>query len=135
MLGTAAIYTYLYFAHSTIGGVDWFYYLCYARDQIQGTPTSENVYSYFPGVYMFWRQAMFWFGFDLNALRCIVILILLINAVLVELIIWRHTKCVALSWIGGLLHLILMIRFQGLTGVTEPIAMIPLLNSSTPSAS
>ena len=126
-LATVAVYTYLYHAHPTIGGVDWFYYLCYARDQIQCVPTSDNIYSYFPGVYMFWRQAIFWFGLNVDALRCIVILVLLLNAVLVELIIWRQTKSVALSWIGGLVHLILMIRFQGLSGVTEPVAMIPLL--------
>ena len=126
-LGTVAIYVFLYHAHPTIGGVDWFYYLCYARDQINGVPTSENIYSYFPGVYMFWRQAMFWFGFDVDALRCIVILVLLINAVLVELIIWRQTRSVALSWIGGLVHGVLLIRFQGLSGVTEPVALIPLL--------
>ena len=52
------LFQYLSISRSMIGGVDWFYYLCYSRDIINGYPVSDNIHSYFPGVYVIWTWVM-----------------------------------------------------------------------------
>ena len=49
---------YVWISRSMIGGVDWFYYLCYSRDLVNGYPVSDNIHSYFPGVYVIWTWVM-----------------------------------------------------------------------------
>ena len=57
-------------ARDTVEGVDFYYYVCFARDLASGAndvPVAR--YMYFPGVYLFWRSVLRVAGESLSALQ------------------------------------------------------------------
>ena len=128
-LGWALVTACLYLVRIRpfIGDVDLFYYLCNARDMNNHSLTSTDCYSYFPGVYSFWRTVMLTVGQRLEAIQWTYLLVILTNVLLVAAIVWRHSRCLASSLFAGCWLLVLTSRFQATTGETELLATIPLL--------
>ena len=110
-----------------IGDVDLFYYLCNARDMNNHSLPSNDCYSYFPGVYRFWRTVMLIGGQQLATIQWSYLLVILANGLLVAAIVWRHSRCLASSLFAACWLLVLTSRFQGTAGETELLATIPLL--------
>ena len=110
-----------------VGDVDLFYYLCNARDMNNHSLPSNDCYSYFPGVYRFWRTVMLTVGERLEAIQWTYLLVILTNILLVAAIVWRHSRCLASSLFAGCWLLVLTSRFQATAGETELLATIPLL--------
>jgi hypothetical protein len=113
-----------------IQSVDFFYYICYARDQIKDNETAHMVrYAHFPGIYTFWRWAMHLVGQGLGALQWAYIGLLLANAIAVAGVIRRLTHSSLASLFGVIWYAVLCTRFEGTLGVTEPLCSLPLLCS------
>ena len=110
-----------------IGDVDLFYYLCNARDMNQQALASDNAYSYFPGVYTFWKTVLAITGEKFAAIQCSYLPVIVINILLVGAIVWRHSRSVAASLFAGTWFLVLVSRFQASAAETELLATIPLL--------
>lgn len=106
-----------------VGGIDFWYYVCYARDFADGIDFGDNRgRSYFPGVYWFWRAALALTGRSIAGLQRIYVGVLAINVTLVGLLSFRATRSrlwtlVAVTWL-----LLLLARLEGEEGCTEPIA-------------
>ena len=120
---------FLFQARGSVGGPDFFFYLCYARDLVHDPAgVSLQRYQYFPGVYTFWRSAMRLAGGQhLETLQVVYLGVLVANGVIVGGIVLRTLRswpaCLfAMTW-----YWVLCSRFQGLEGVAEPIASIPFL--------
>ena len=130
-LGWALVTACLYLVRIRpfIGDVDLFYYLCNARDMNNHSLTSNDCYSYFPGVYSFWRTVMLTVGQRLEAIQWTYLLVILTNVLLVAAIVWRHSRCLASSLFAGCWLLVLVSRFQATAGETELLATIPLLTA------
>jgi hypothetical protein len=128
-LGWALVTACLYLVQIRpfIGDVDLFYYLCNARDMNNHSLTSNDCYSYFPGVYNFWRTVMLTVGQRLEAIQWTYLLVIVTNVLLVAAIVWRHSRCLASSLFAGCWLLVLASRFQATAGETELLATIPLL--------
>lgn len=127
-LATAAIVLmarYLIVALPLIEGVDFFYYICIARDYLLGFPDASLLrYAYFPGGYRTWQFMMGLLGTDLPAIQVGVVLLLLANAFLVAVIAKRCVDSWAAGLIGAIWYLAIAMRFEGLHGTTEPIGSI-----------
>ena len=118
---------YLLTMREAVGDVDLFYFLCYARDMNAGGDVPDNVYSYFPGIYTFWRAAILVSGDSLPALQTWHLGAVVLNCLLVSLLLWRLTRSLPAALFAAGWTLLLYSRFQGLEGTSEPLATIPLL--------
>ncbi len=119
---------YLRAAWTSIGSVDFFYYICTARDMLaHGTEVSDHCYSYFPGVYAFWRTVMKLAGNALPQLQFAYLLLLVLNALLLAATVGRMTRNVLASCFSALWYLVLVSRFEGFAGVSEPLATAILM--------
>jgi hypothetical protein len=127
--GLVAAVSYLLKAKHISGGIDWFYYLCYSRDGINFFGTADNMYSYFPGIYQFWRTAMRLVGTDVASLQNVIIVALGLNAVLIGVVVFQHTRCKLISSGAALWALVVLIRFDGLRGESEIIASLFFLST------
>lgn len=113
-----------------IQSIDFFYYICYARDQIRDNETAHMVrYAHFPGVYTFWRSVMHAGGQALGTLQWAYVGLLLANAIAVAGIIHRMTGSPFAPLFGAIWYAVLCTRFEGTFGVTEPLCSLPLLCS------
>ena len=110
-----------------VGDVDLFYYLCNARDMNNHSLSSNDCYSYFPGVYRFWRTVMLTVSERLEAIQWTYLLVILTNVLLVAAIVWRHSRCLVSSLFAGCWLLVLISRFQATAAETELLATTPLL--------
>lgn len=118
---------YLLTMREAVGDVDLFYFLCYARDMNLGGDIPENAYSYFPGIYTFWRFAILISGDSLPALQAWHLGTIVLNCLLISLLLWRLTRSLPAALFSAGWALLLYSRFQGLGGTSEPLATIPLL--------
>ena len=124
----ASVAGYVWQARPSIGGVDFFYYACFARDMVEHPgEVSADAYGYFPGVYTFWRSAIRLTGGSLASLQNCFALLLIANAVAVAVVVVRATGQRVAAVFAGVWFLVLCSRYQGFTGVTEPIATLPFL--------
>ncbi len=119
---------YLCAAWPSVGSVDFFYYLCTARDMLaHGSEVSDRCYNYFPGVYTFWRSVMTLAGNTLPQLQQAYVLLLVLNAVLIAATIGRVTRNMLASCFAALWYLVLISRYEGFAGVSEPLATAILM--------
>lgn len=119
---------YLLGVRPSIGGVDFFFYLVNARDMIEVPQEVPRIsYQYFPGVFQFWRFAYRLTNGELSGLQWSYLIVLITNATLIAAIIWSMTKRLELAVLGAIWYVTLLTRFEGLYGITEPIATFPLL--------
>ncbi|MDE0735463.1 MAG: hypothetical protein OSB47_06550, partial [Pirellulaceae bacterium] len=128
-LGWAIVSAVYYLANIRpyLGSVDLFYYLCNARDMNQQALASDNAYSYFPGVYTFWKTVLGITGENFTAIQRSYLPVIVINILLVGAIVWRHSRSLAASLFAGTWFLVLISRFQASAVETELLATIPLL--------
>jgi hypothetical protein len=111
-----------------IGGVDFYYYILFARDLAGGWPdVSDARYVYFPGVYTFWAAALSLSDGSLASLQWAYVGLLLANGIVIGCILTSLTE----SRLGGVLaasvYLLAVGRVEGFAGTTEPIATLPYL--------
>ncbi|MEE3372972.1 MAG: hypothetical protein VX346_26805 [Planctomycetota bacterium] len=119
---------FLLLSRDSLGGPDFFFYLCYARDMVADpAAVSMQCYQYFPGVYAFWRTAIRIVGLDLASLQSVYLAVLILNGLLVGGILMRILKSRLAAVFGVIWYWVLCSRFQGLEGVAEPIATVPFL--------
>lgn len=119
---------YLGRARPYVGSVDFFFAVCNARDMLADPAlVPRNAYRYFPGAYAFWRTVMQYAGQSLATLQGAVIAALIVNAVLCSAVVIRTTRSYAAGVYASVWYLVAASRFQGLTGVMEPLATIPFL--------
>lgn len=119
---------YLHAARRDIGSVDFFYYICASRDMLaDGVTVSDHCYTYFPGVYAFWRTVMQWVGTSLRDLQTSYLAVLIANALLTAALARRLTRSVLVGALAAIWYLVLISRFEGFAGVSEPLATAPLL--------
>src|SRR5207245_1584080 len=108
-------------ARDTVEGVDFYYYVCFARDLASGAndvPVAR--YMYFPGVYLFWRSVLRVAGESLSALQWAYVSLILANALVVGAVIVRVSRSIPAGVFGAIWYLILCSRFEGFIGTTEP---------------
>ncbi len=119
---------YLQRSRPFIGGVDFFFFLCNARDMLADPQVvAPNAYRYFPGAYAFWRTVMWSEGGDLGGLQNAYVAVLIANGVLCSAVVFRLTRKMAAGVFAAVWYLVVCSRFQGLTGVVEPLATVPFL--------
>ena len=114
-------------ARPLVEGIDFYYYLCVARDLADGVDTSPTRHFYFPGVYRFWRAVFALFGRSLPALQTAYIALLVANALAVAAVVWRGAGGAAPALLAGLWYLALCASIEGFAGPTEPLATLPVL--------
>lgn len=115
-------------ARHSVGGADFFYYVCHARDMLlEPGGVSVWAYRYFPGVYAYWRGAIRWGGPTLDSLQTTYVVTLVANGLLIGLLVGRICRSVPPAVYAAVWYWILCSRFQGFEGVTEPIATLPFL--------
>lgn len=122
-----ALARYLVAAHPHAGGVDFYFFVCLARDRLlcpELVPDMQYVYS--PGVYAFWGWVSR-VSASLSWLRAVILGLLVVDAGLVLWIVARATRSWGLGALGALACLRLMTRFEGLEGTTEPLIVLPVL--------
>ena len=111
-----------------IGGVDFFYYVCNARDMlVRPAAPPLSAYAYFPGGYAFYRSVIRCAGLDLASIQAAYATVLFANAVLTGCIVRRLTGNFGLATFGGVWYLVLCSRYEGLAGTSEAIATLPFL--------
>lgn len=117
-------------ARSSIGGVDFFFYLVNARDMLDGVPDGAGArFIYFPGVYSFWQMALWASGGSLAALQWWYVCVIALDAGLIAFIIGSTTRSRLAAAIGAGWYLHLSVAYEGLVGGTEPIATLPMLTA------
>ncbi len=132
LVGALAVATYatarhLLTARPLIEGVDFYYYLCVARDLADGVATSETRHFYFPGVYRFWRAVFALVGRSLSAIQTVYVALLVANGVAITAVVWRGVGRAAPALLAGLWYLALCSSLEGYGGITEPLATLPVL--------
>ena len=125
-LAHAAIY--LVRLRPEVEGVDFYNYLCVARDMRAGaTDLSDWRYVYFPGVYAFWRLALALGGGSLGGVQWVYVLVLAGNAGLLAAIVWRTVRSWLAATVCAVGYIALVARLEGAFGIAEPIATLPVL--------
>ncbi|MHB0958655.1 MAG: hypothetical protein ACYC0X_16095 [Pirellulaceae bacterium] len=125
VMALVSLVSYLHAVYGSIGSVDFFYYVCIARDMLQ-TPleVSENNYLYFPGVYAFWRTVMRVSGDALSDLQLGYLALLVVNGLCVGGVVARSTRSGYLAVLACVWYFVLLSRFEGFAGVSEPLATV-----------
>ncbi|MBS2021234.1 MAG: hypothetical protein JST92_02410, partial [Deltaproteobacteria bacterium] len=122
----------------SLAGVDFYAYVCFARDLISPRGASAARFAYFPGVYVFWAAVMKLWGQSLRDLQQGYVTLLFTNAALCALLVFRAlgrsskgpltpqarvlAGAFAFAWC-----LLLDVPLEGFVGATEPIATLPFL--------
>ncbi len=123
-----SVIVYMAASCRSVGSVDFFYYLCSARDMVRGdVAVSDNAYCYFPGVYLFWRWVMHLAGTSLTWMQSVALGLIVANAAAVLAIVRRMTGRWLIGLVASLWYLVMSFRFEGIAGVTEPLATLPVL--------
>ena len=129
-LGVAglAVAEWMIWVRPAVGGADFFYYVCHARDVRDGFGDQLlSRYLYFPGVYSFWQAVISVVGEALLPLQATHLTVLWGNAVLVGVVIARLLSTSLAAIHGAFWYLTLCSRFEGAAGTSEPIATLPVL--------
>src|SRR5438093_9667201 len=106
-----------------IGGVDFYYYVLFARDLASGaTDVPLARYIYFPGVYSFWKTVFRVSDGSLASLQWAYVGVLLANGILISGILTSLTRIWQAGVFASALYIFIASRIEGLYGLTEPIA-------------
>ncbi|MCG8589170.1 MAG: hypothetical protein MJE66_07750 [Proteobacteria bacterium] len=129
LVGVAvAVLRYAFAIHDHVGGVDFFFYVCNARDALANPDALPgHYYAYFPGVYAFWK-ALWWLGDGaLPVLQAGALVLLAANALVLAAVVGRMTRSWPLAAFAGLWYAVACFRFGGQGAFTEPLATLPVL--------
>lgn len=125
--GVAAI-LYACYVRPVVGGADFFYYLAYSRDMLtEAKDVYPGAYTYFPGVYAFWRTMWWASGGQLALLQSIHIGTVAAVAFLLAAITYTRTRHLLVALTMGLAFWTFASRYEGFQGTVEPLALIPAL--------
>ena len=113
-------------ARPGIGGTDFFAYVCFSRDSLDGVDLPQR-FVYFPGVYLFWKAALLAGHRSLGTLQWWSAAVLLLGAVLAGAIAGRASRSIFLGLGVAGLQLALSLDLEGSRGMTEPLAVVPAL--------
>jgi len=128
VIGLIAAVNFLWHVRPFVGGVDFFYFTCYARDMLQAPlDVSPRAYSYFPGVYAFWRTIISMTGVSLDRLQFAHIAVVATVGFLVGTIAARSSRSICAGAWAAIAYLVFASRFEGFAGTAEPLACIPFL--------
>lgn len=116
-------------ARSGMGGIDFFAYLCFARDWLHGaTGTGADArFLYFPGVYVFWRAALSLGHESLASLQWWCTLLVAMGGVLCATVVFRAARSWGWAAVAGSVEVIVALNFEATQGMTEPLAALPAL--------
>lgn len=118
----------LYAARPGIGSVDFFAYLCWSRDLLDGfTETARQRFAYFPGVNLYWLAVMAWIGRSLATVQWGFVTALFAGAALCGALVFRATRLWTLSLFCFATELLFALATNGLQGTGEPISVLPFL--------
>lgn len=128
VLGACSAFAYLAWAAPHAGGVDFFYYVLWARDRVLGDlQGTDALYLYSPGVYVFWGWVWRLVGQDLGANQGVIVALLVVTAGASAAVVWRATRSGAAAILSGFLAFAVLSRLDGLEGVTEPLVLVAVL--------
>ncbi len=108
----------------TVGGVDFYFYLCAARDVLVGRPEK---FAYFPGFVWVWGGLMKLLGQDLLALQYGYLALVWIGVALVGCVTLAAGVGLGWSLLSSALYYGILLHFQALDGITEPFVVIAYL--------
>lgn len=132
-LNVVTFVIFAYFARSFlvktsfVGGADFFYYVLTGRDLSGGFDVGAMRYSYFPGVYWFWKFSFDFCGNSLAAIQSIYIGVLLLSSVLCSTCVFVLTRKLYAASLAGAVYLLLLHLLEGWAGIVEPIAAMWML--------
>ena len=127
-IGLAWVGRYAVLVRPSTEGVDFYYYVSFARDLAAGHDNVQDArFSYFPGVFAFWKWALRISGGSLAGLQWIYVVIVALNAALVGVLVKRHAQSVAIAVFAGIWTWMLCSRSEGFIGATEPLVTLPVL--------
>ena len=119
---------YLAFVRPLVSNSDFFFYVCNARDMSAGVVDHAlQRYFYFPGSYTFWRLIFSLTGGGLDSLQWAYIGVIATNAVLIGAIVFRAVRNLFASLVAAVWYIVFCSMFEGLIGITSPIATLPIL--------
>lgn len=111
-----------------VSGADFYYYVAYARDMLLDCDGySLSCYSYFPGVFAFWRAMWRLTDGQLPSLQTIHVAVVGIAACAAAWTVGSNSGSPLLGMASGLLYWTIASRFEGFLGVVEPLASVPIL--------
>ncbi len=119
---------YLFFVRPAIEGVDFYYFVCTARDLAAGRSDLTMLrYLQFPGVYWFWKLP-FQLGYgNLESLQWWYLALIVANTVAVGLIVQRTVLNSYAAIFAALAYISYCSRSEGFYGTAEPLATLPVL--------
>ncbi len=119
---------YLLFVRPGIEGVDFYVYVCTARDLVAGRNDLTLLrYFYFPGVYWFWKIP-FQIGYgNLDSLQWWYLVLIAANTVAVGAVVQRTVHNYYAAILASLAYISYCSRSEGFYGSTEPLATFPVL--------
>lgn len=127
LLGAFAV-RYILAVRPRIEGIDFYFYVCFARDLAAGAgDVSRTHLDYFPGVYAFWRAALAASGGRLPGLQWAYVGLLLANAALLFALVRRVTGSLRSGGYAALWYVVLFSLYEGFYGCTEPLTTLPAL--------
>ncbi|HVU03200.1 MAG TPA: hypothetical protein VHE30_15675 [Polyangiaceae bacterium] len=109
-----------------VQGTDFFYFLCFARDWIDGIPVTELSFAYFPGIYAFYRLALRVGHQDLGVVQWAYVLVLAGNAAALGVAVGRTVRRFALGALAAVAYVAAASRLEGGFGIAEPVGTLPL---------
>jgi len=116
----------LFKAVDTIGGVDFYYYLCTARDRVYGvSPHNPRTMSYFPGFYWIWGGVISWFGENIKVIQQFYLASLLLNASLIGCIVKSLRGTFSVSLVSASVYLWCALQVEGMEACLETLTTIP----------
>ncbi len=108
-------------------GTDFYYFLCVARDALDGFAATDNVYAYFPGLSRFWQLVLASSERSLAAAQWAYLAVLASNAVLLGITVRRCGRGWALPVLATLGYVWICARAEGGYAIAEPISSLPIL--------
>lgn len=108
----------------TVGGVDFYFYICATRDVLLGRPEK---FAYFPGFVWVWGGLMKILGQELLLLQYGYLGVVWLGVVLVGGVTLAAGAGVGWSLLSSALYYSILLHFQALDGITEPFVVIPYL--------
>jgi hypothetical protein len=119
---------YLVFYRPRMLGADFYYYLVVSRHMSSGfDDISFNHYFYFPGIFAFWRSVFLLINKSIDSIQWVYLFVIVLNSLLVGLIVHKVVKNLYMAVFAGMWYVLFCARFEGLLGVAEPIATLPIL--------
>lgn len=112
--------SWIYWAREWVGSIDFHYYLCTARDRVFAPDRVPEVqFFYSPGCYWLWGATLR-FSDSLITIQRVALGLLVVDALVVGLVLWRLSRSAVWGVLGGLWALRVLSQLEGLAACAEP---------------